>query len=270
MGEDFLPRRIASLQPSATDTLARLGLLDRVVACTRYCAEVVPDAARASIVISDSWSVTADEIVAAHPDLVIASVPYQPEAVAQILKSGARFLGLAPKCLEDVYADIAAIAGITGSSEPGMQIIAEMQNTIEAVRRAAATSTTRPRVFCEEWGKPIIASEPWVAELIAAAGGEFVGDPGRQADPDTIRAAAPEVIIFAWAGAGDRVPAEKVIAERAWEHTPAARAGHIYVLHDAFLNTPSAVLVEGIKTLAWAIHPELFAPAQPVRQVAVV
>ncbi len=109
-----------------------------------------------------------------------------------------------------------------------------------------------------------------MAELVAIAGGEFIGDPGKQADADTIRAAGPEVIIFAWAGAGDRVPAEKMIAERGWQDVPAARAGRVYVIHDALLNTPSPVLAEGIKTLAWAIHPELFAPAEHVRRVAVI
>ena len=35
-------RRIACLQPSATVILDALGALGRVVACTRYCADVVP------------------------------------------------------------------------------------------------------------------------------------------------------------------------------------------------------------------------------------
>ena len=43
--ESILPQRIVSLQPSATVTLHALGLLDRVVACTKYCADVVPEVA---------------------------------------------------------------------------------------------------------------------------------------------------------------------------------------------------------------------------------
>ena len=37
------PRRIACLQPSATVILDAVGELGRVVACTRYCADVVPE-----------------------------------------------------------------------------------------------------------------------------------------------------------------------------------------------------------------------------------
>src|SRR5580704_6906051 len=104
------PRRIVSLQPSATVILAAIGELDRVVACTKYCADVVPEIAlRPRIILADSWTANAEQIIAAQPDLVIASVPYQEKAVIEILKAGARFLGFAPKTLNDIYMDIAIV-----------------------------------------------------------------------------------------------------------------------------------------------------------------
>ena len=66
------------------------------------------------VIVADSWSAQAEQIIAAKPDLVIASVPYQLEAVAEILKAGVRFLGLVPRTLTDIYRDIAAIAGVMG------------------------------------------------------------------------------------------------------------------------------------------------------------
>ncbi len=266
---DHRPRRVAALQPSVTDTLARLGLLTRVVACTPYCSQVVPEAASGRLVISDSWSAAADQVLAAHPDLVIASVPYQPQALAQILKAGVRFLALAPRNLADIYGDIAAIGGIMGVTERAAELIAEMQQALDDVRQTAI-SAPRRRVFCEEWGKPIMASELWVADLVEAAAGDFVGTPGEPVDAETIRAAAPEVIVVGWAGAGDRVPVAKLIVERGWQDTPAARGGRIYVIHDALLNTPSPILVDGLRALAWAVHPELFPSVHRICRVPVV
>src|ERR1035438_2803324 len=102
------PRRIACLQPSATVILDAIGELERAVACTRYCAEVIPEVADGSrLILADSWTADSAEIVAAKPDLVIAAVPYQEKAVSEILKAGARFLGLAPKILADIFTDIA-------------------------------------------------------------------------------------------------------------------------------------------------------------------
>src|SRR5690349_19938647 len=109
----FTPQRVVSLQPAITSTMERLGLLDRLVASTKDCAEVCPAVRECGIaIIEDSWTADSEQIRALRPDLVIASVPYQVEAVAEILTSGAHFLGLAPHTLHDVYADIAAIAGI--------------------------------------------------------------------------------------------------------------------------------------------------------------
>jgi iron complex transport system substrate-binding protein len=252
------PRRIVSLQPSATVILAAIGELDRVVACTKYCADVVPEIIRSSrAILADSWTANTEEIVAARPDLVIASVPYQEEAVIQILKSGARFLGLAPKTLADIYSDIAIIAGAAGASQRGEEVITAMQSRIEDVR-ASTSRLPRPRVFCEEWGKPLIASQAWVAELVEAAGGEFLGTPGRQISFEDVAKLDPEVIVAAWCGAGDRVPLEKIIAARAWQQTAAALTSRVFCIRDEYLNTPAPTLLQGLDALVFAIHPELF------------
>ena len=59
--------RIAALQPSISIILDRLGALDTLVACTRYCVEAVPALAKRSItIVKDSWSCTTDEILAAR------------------------------------------------------------------------------------------------------------------------------------------------------------------------------------------------------------
>jgi iron complex transport system substrate-binding protein len=260
------PHRIVSLQPSATVIMDRLGLLDAVVACTRYCADVCPEAAAGRIIVADSWTAQAGEILAAKPDLVIAAVPYQETAVAEILKAGVRFLGLAPRTLADIYGDIAAIAGILGKRQTGEDVICSMQSEIaDVVARTAGKP--RPRVYCEEWGKPLIHSQPWVAELVEAAGGEFLGAPGKQTTAEQVRDSEPDIIIAAWCGAGDRVPLEKVIGDRQWNHLPAARAGRVFCVRDELLNTPAPTLTDGLRALAHAIHPELFPAGKGIRSI---
>jgi iron complex transport system substrate-binding protein len=267
MLDSHTPRRIVCLQPSATVILASLGELDRVVACTKYCADVVPEVRQSKrLIVADSWTSKADEILAAKPDLVIAAVPYQEAAVAEILKAGVRFLGLAPRTLADIYTDIAMIAAVVGASNRAAQVISEMQDAIEGIRRRAAC-LSRKRVFCEEWGKPVITSQPWVAELIYAAGGEFIGDPGKQVLPEFVQEHDPEVIVAAWCGAGNRVPLTKIIRDRGWSGTSAARNSQVYCISDELLNTPAPTLIQGLRALAVAIHPEAFDPAPGLRSI---
>ena len=128
-------------------------------------------------------------------------------------------------------------------------MIAAMQRQIAEASSLTARSA-RPRVWCEEWGKPIISSQTWVAELVAAAGGDFVGVPGRQALVKDVCRLDPEVIIAAWCGAGDRVPLEKIIRERGWEGTAAALSGRVFCIRDEFLNTPAPTLLQGLQALA--------------------
>jgi len=264
---DYTPRRVASLQPSATLTLRDLGLLDRLVACTKYCADVCPEVADgARVIVADSWTAQSRQILAACPDLVLASVPYQLEAVAEILKAGVRFLGLAPRTLADIYADIAAIASVMGVSDRGQSVISGMQNCIAEVRERVENAS-KPTVFCEEWGKPIIASQPWVAELVEAAGGTFACQPGQAVTAEEIVAAQPDVILAAWCGAGDRVPLEKIVEQRGWTELPTVRAKRVFCINDELLNTPATCLLGGLRAIAWALHPEVFERPGGIRQL---
>ena len=91
-----------------------------------------------------------------------------------------------------------------------------------------------------------------------AAGGEFIGDPGLQISPQSVLAADPDVLIAAWCGAGDRVPLEKIVRDRGWQQMRAVQAGRVYCIRDELLNTPAPTLVEGLRALAAAIHPQFF------------
>lgn len=259
-------RRIACLQPSATVILESVGCLDRIVACTKYCADVVPAIAGSRIILADSWTADAREIIDSRPDLVIAAVPYQEKAVIEILKSGARFLGLAPRSLDDIYGDIATIGGVVAASEQAEAVIDGMRSRIEQVRSMTA-GKPRPRVFCEEWGKPVIASQQWVAELVDAAGGNFLHEPGCAVSASELQNLDPEVMVAAWCGAGDRVPLEKIIADRGWQQASAVRSGRVYCICDELLNTPAPTLLQGVDALAFAIHPDIFARAKGIRQI---
>jgi iron complex transport system substrate-binding protein len=263
MPETLVPQRVVSLQPSITVTLRDLGVLDRLVACTKYCVDVCPEVLETGcIIVEDSWSAKADQIMAAKPDLVIASVPYRLESVAEILKGGVPILGMAPKCLDDIYKDIMMIARVMGLEnpgglQPGTALVAKMEKEVQSMWQKTA-GVTRPLVYCEEWGKPLILSQTWVAELVEAAGGRFYGQPGKQITEEDVAAAGPDVIVAAWCGAGDRVPLEKIIPKRGWEQTKAAKDGRVYCINDEFLNTPASTLIQGLYALAAAIHPEMF------------
>jgi len=257
--------RIVSLQPSITVTLAALGALDRVVACTRYCKDLCPELSSGpQLIIEDSWSADSDQILAARPDLVIASVPYRMESLAAILRAGIRVLALAPKSLADIYGDIRTLAALVDHYAAGEKLVRELQDEIAQTREATQGRPVQ-RVFCEAWGKPVIASQPWVAELVEAAGGVTVGIPGQQTTAAEVAALNPEVILAAWCGAGDRVPLHKLILRVGWAATSAVRERRVYCVADELFNTPAHTLAGGLRAIRWALHPTLFWQPKGVR-----
>lgn len=260
--------RIASLQPSVSIVLDRLGCADALVACTRWCVDAVPSlAARGVPVVRDSWSASAEEILAARPEIIIASVPYRRESLEEILKAGCPVLALAPHSLADVEKDIHLIAAIAGVPERGTGLADAMRCAIERVREQTAGLAHRPRVYCEEWGKPLIHSQLWVKELVEAAGGEFLGQPGATTTAEAVAEADPEVVVAAWCGAGDRVPLQKLAARPGWERTAAVRTGRVYCVADELLNTPAPTLVDGLRALAAALHPDVFGTCPGIRRI---
>lgn len=266
--ERHYARRIVSLQPSITLTLAQLGALDKLVACTKYCAEVCPEVVDRKIPIAqDSWTAQTEQITKLNPDLVLASVPYQMESLSNILKAGVAVVCFSPRRLADVYADIGMMGRIVEKIEDAEELIFGMQCEIEICRMRASELRPKPRVYCEEWGKPLIQSQLWVKELIEIAGGTMIGEPGATTTPDAIRELDPDVIIAAWCGAGDRVPLKKIVKKRGWEETKAARKSRVFCINDEFLNTPATCLMRGMDAIAWALHPESFRKPEGIRQI---
>ena len=260
--------RIVSLQPSITLTLSALNKLEHLCACTKYCIEALPSLSTRNLqILHDSWTANTEEILAARPDLVIASVPYRMESLAAILKSGLPVLTLSPHSLADVYKDIRLIASVVNAYGEGEALVARMNSTIEATRRQSTHRTQTPLVYCEEWGKPLIHSQHWVAELIEAAGGQYLGEPGTHTTPEAIAEADPDVLLFAWCGAGDRVPLERVIGQRNWHHLRAVRERRVFCIPDEFLNTPGPTLLEGLASIASTTHPDLYPPHPRIIQL---
>lgn len=249
-------------------------------ACTKYCLEAVPELAALGLpVLQDSWSFDRaspgdhpgdlEKLLAAKPDLVIASVPYRMESLAAILKSGVPLMALAPHSLADIYADIRLIASVV-HADPA-KLVGGMQAAIEAIRAKAAHlhEKDQPLVYCEEWGKPLIHSQGWVAELVEAAGGRFVGTPGSHTDAASIAGLDPDVLLFAWCGVRDRVPMARVIEQRGWQNLQAVRTGRVHCIPDEFLNTPAPTLVEGLRCLAGALHPDVHTSHPAILSLAV-
>jgi iron complex transport system substrate-binding protein len=241
-------QRIVSLAPSATSILCAIGAKRTLVGVTKWCADVAPVGNLPKL--GDCWHMdSVDEILRLKPTLVIGSVPYKQETLANILEHPLNFLALNPRTLADVYADIRLLAGITGRAKAAEAVIGKMQRELASIERQSKKEKRRPRFYCEAWPNPRISSPPWVADLVRIAGGEMIVPPGEKVSEARIAAAMPEVIVLAWTATGETANGAKSYEVAEWKDVPAIRGKRVYVIRDEWLNTPGPPLVDGARAL---------------------
>jgi iron complex transport system substrate-binding protein len=189
---------------------------------------------------------------------VIGSVPYKAETVAKLLEHPVNFLATNPRTLADVYRDIRMLAALVERVSSGERVVAHMQREFAAIARRSeravrsAGSRKPVRIYCEAWPNPRISSPPWVAELAQFCGAEMVVPSGRRVSDDDVAAAAPDVIVLAWAATGNNAKIQRAYAVPSWKNVPAIRNRRVFVITDELLNTPGPPLVAGAKKL-WKI-----------------
>ncbi len=253
----MMTKRIVSLAPSITAILFGIGAQDQLVGVTKYCKDLslIGDLPQ----IGDGWSATPEQVIALEPDLVIGSLPYKQETMQKLITIGVPFFLTYPYDLEDVYNDIFWLGKLTGHEHEAEQLADQMKSQIRNVKEQLKNIQHRPRVYCEEWMKPLICSSRWVKELVEIAGGDFVPDRSTFAvEPNEVIEANPEIIILAWCGAGGKSNSKKVIERTGWNQIDAVKSNRIFSLPDQYFNSPCQYLMTGLNMMAQVLHPEIF------------
>lgn len=285
--------RIASLVPSATETLFALGLGDEVIAVTHECdhppaaaglphltRSVIPaglpagqiDAAvRERTATGDAiYALDEDLLRELEPDLIVTqalcavcAVSYDDVvALARRLPSAPRVVALDPRTLGEVLGDVRTLAEATDRRDAGVELVREAAGRIDRVRLAVRTARRR-RVAALEWLDPVFAAGHWVPQLIEHAGGEDVlglqGEPSAERAWDEVAAAAPELVVVMPCGYdAPRALAEAQLQREQLEALGAERV--VAVDASAYFSRPGPRLVDGLELLAHVLHPERVPP----------
>jgi iron complex transport system substrate-binding protein len=255
MGARQPSHRIVSLAPSATSILVALGARNQLVGVSKWCADVAPEVADLPRV-GDCWALDPESVISLRPTLVIGSVPYRQETVAKLLEHPLTFLAMNPRSLADVESDILLLGSIAGRSAAAKKLTEKMRCEFNSIRSRTKSfrAKDRPRVYCEAWPHPRIASPPWVAELVEIAGGRMVVPTGKRVSDAQVAEAQPEIIVLAWAATGDKPDPQRALAVPAWRDVPAVRNRRVFVIRDEWLNTPGPPLLLGARELLRIFH----------------
>jgi iron complex transport system substrate-binding protein len=254
------PTRIVSLTPAATEILFAVGAGDRVVAKVEDITPWPPEADDLPVVATFQ-GVELERIVDLTPELVIAGgVGFtDPDAVAQLRRLRIPVVVVYADSTEGAFHDIELIGDAVGESAAARDLTASMRAAFDQVE-AATAGLPKPKVFYEidATSKIYTAAEGSVyAEMLQLAGSNpLLTDSSYEISLEEIVAFDPEIILL-----GSPFTTPEQVAERpGWGGLTAVRNGKIIPVNDTIITRPGPRLVEGLRELARAIHPDVDLP----------
>lgn len=192
------PERIVSLVPSLSETLAAVGVADRVVGVTDHC--VWPPAAfdhAARVRGTKNPDVSA--IAALQPDLVLANLEENRERhVVALRETGITVHVSYPRDVLDAAATIRTVSQLVGEAEAGDGIATGIEEAHAAAHRRGGGRTLR--VLCPIWRDPWMAVGEgcYAAELLEVCGLRTqprTGERYPRLDPDRLRGEIDAVLL---------------------------------------------------------------------------
>jgi iron complex transport system substrate-binding protein len=262
---DERPTRIATLSPSAAQTLWEVGVRERVVGVSEF-ASYLDGADSRTVVNTASGGIDAERLVALRPDLVFAPATIDADTVEVLRDRGLRVVALeSPSTVEGVATKTTLVGRLVGACEGAAATNAWMRANVAAVERAVADEP-RPAamyVFSDGW---TVGDDTFIRDVLRTAG--------------TRNVVADEVSGYARVSAEivrERDPAWLVYNDRdgipnatAYRETTAVREGQTVAVDVNYLNQPGPrSIVFAVRTIATAVHPEAAADADYVPRSAV-
>ncbi len=250
------PERIVSLAPANTEIVAALGAIDRLVGVTTYCdypAEVA-DIEK----VGDFVGPNLESIAALDPDVVLVTTGVQAEVITQLEALGAAVVAIDPQTVDALYDSILTVGTAIGESDAADDVVSSMQIQIDAIGEQVESAPVR--CFLEIAQDPLftVGSGTLLDDVIQHAGGEnVVTEEGYVAySVEQLVAADPDVYL---ATLGSMSAPSDITGRPGYGNLTAVAGGRVYLLDDNLVSRPGPRIVDGIRQVAEALHPDVFA-----------
>ncbi len=258
-----VPERIVSAAPANTEILFALGLGDKVVGVTKYCD--YPPAAKKKHKIGEFSKLNVEAIVAAKPDLVLATGGVQKEVLGKLDDLAITVYAVDASTFDETVSNIKKIGTMTGAGDKADDIARDMENRAEKVRdaadRAQSEGEAKQRVFYEifyeETGVWTAGQKGIISDLIKLAGGANIGDLEKsdyyQFNLETLFRENPDVYLV---GSGAMSNPGDVAGRPGWDNLEAVRKGRVYVINEDLIYRTGPRLIDGLEAVFTDLYPE--------------
>lgn len=244
------PRRIVSVLPSLTETVAALGGVDRLVGTDRYSDW--PETVRTLPKVGGGIDPNLEAIVALKPDCVL--IAPSARVSRRLEQLGLRVVALEPKTHADVRRVTRVVGTLLGSPST-QRLLADMDRGLAAAAARVPARVRGLRAYVEVDQTPYAASSgSFLGETLARLGLANIVPasmgPFPHLNPEFVVAANPAIILMAGGSAAE------LSARPGWKRIDAVRAGRVRVFdrqEGDVLVRPGPRLAEAAALLADAL-----------------
>jgi ABC-type Fe3+-hydroxamate transport system substrate-binding protein len=251
------PQRIVSLVSAATETVAQLGGLDRLVGVSPYCSRYVPGLT--APVVGDYVKADIDALRALAPDLLLFTGGVQLPLARRCAAAGLPAYALpVPASRFGILENIVTVGALIGDVEAARALVNRMGADCEWLR--ATRGAARPRVYVELWfGRHPRTSggRTFIHDLVELAGGRNIFGASPQAylplDLAAAAGAKPDVALF-FSEPEYPVDPVRLLAERGWDTSGGLRVIESTVERGQNLIHDGPSFVDTARWLARRMH----------------
>jgi iron complex transport system substrate-binding protein len=256
------PKRIVTFAPANTEILFALGLGNRVVGVSGPYDNFPPAAKRISRVGGATGvQPNAEEVVALRPDLLLATSGGE-DWKSRLRSLGVTVFSVDAVTLRDVFHDIDTIGRLSGVPHRAKTLTANLeQQAADTVRRVSADA--RVSCFYEVYFQPPVYSAgpgSFVFDLLTHAGCNPVTADLKRAYPQlSVEAVVkddPDVYLVDSLSASSP---SSVARRPGFDALSAVRHHRVAVIDSDLVTRPGPRVVQGLRELAEALHPDAFA-----------
>jgi len=219
---DLARPRIVSLVPFATEALALVGGLSRLVGRSHECdfppglghvpvltaprvlggspAEIDARVSRSLAESGSLYSLDAERLASLKPDVILTQTLCEVcsidlasvERAVRDSSPDATILTLNPRGIEDVLDDVARVSRAAGLEDAGASAVVALRERLFAASEFVNPYDDGASVAFLEWTDPLFGAGHWTVQMIERAGGRHPLNPTRP-DPGAGAASGPQV-----------------------------------------------------------------------------
>ncbi|WP_144462683.1 ABC transporter substrate-binding protein [Siminovitchia fortis] len=267
------PKRIVSTALAVDELLVDLVPSENLVGVTAISSDpaISNVAGKTDSIETKFETVTAEQILALKPDLVIIPSYVNPDVLNQLENAGiTTFQVIDDTSFEGILKTVETLGKIVGEQEKANNLIADIQKRIDALKEKADKKENKPRVLYYTEYSSSVTDNTTIGEMIKLAGGiNVVSEAGilGESYPDypeiskeVLVQLKPDVIFTtAWGSTtnnGEPAFVTEWKKDPALKDVPAIKNNKIYVLDSANVTTASHYVIEGAEEMAAILSKE--------------